>query len=519
MGSAAVAVDPMQASFEDMERQTALMTSCTLLWKELSDHFSSLEQNLLQKSETMKRKLVGLDHETKESLEVLQRRETTIDGHVDVAIARVKERKEAALVAMKKTEGEETADAVVKLRAFCARMDSGGFWRFVTGKKKELDLIRPQVPDALGDCVDPAKFVLQAISEVFPVDKRPEKGDRGNDCGWACVLVLEALVPVLADPILGESRLLVTPQIKNQAREVVAIWKANMVERGGLESVKALDGHIFLQHVVTFGIVEKDDAEMYRRLVVASAWRKQMPKLAISLGLKDIMADIIEELIGKGQQVDAVHFTYEAGLVDKFPPVPLLKAFLKDSKKVATSILEDRNNTGRAVHLAGRKEQSAIRAVIKCIEEYKLENEFSADGLRKRLEQLEKAKTEKKKPVVTPANKRTRVSSGGPMPPAKAGRLNNAYVSSFPTPGHTYVRSPSSHSQYPSEVSPYSYDRAAGPYGSRSPPSMRDPYAYPPDVSPAMRSGSYPAPPPVGYPAYGGYGNGMAPAYQQAYYR
>jgi len=57
---------------------------------------------------------------------------------------------------------------------------------------------------------------------------------------------------------------------------------------------------------------------------------------------------MIEELISKGQQLDAVHFTYEVGLVDKFPPVPLLKSFLKDAKKVAASILEDPNNAGRA---------------------------------------------------------------------------------------------------------------------------------------------------------------------------
>lgn len=57
---------------------------------------------------------------------------------------------------------------------------------------------------------------------------------------------------------------------------------------------------------------------------------------------------MIEELISKGQQLDAVHFTYEVGLVDKFPPVPLLKAFLRDAKKAASSILEDPNNTGRA---------------------------------------------------------------------------------------------------------------------------------------------------------------------------
>lgn len=57
---------------------------------------------------------------------------------------------------------------------------------------------------------------------------------------------------------------------------------------------------------------------------------------------------MIEELISRGQQVDAVHFTYEVGLADKFPPVPLLKAFLKDAKKAAAAILEDPNNFGRA---------------------------------------------------------------------------------------------------------------------------------------------------------------------------
>ena len=82
-------------------------------------------------------------------------------------------------------------------------------------------------------------------------------------------------------------------------------------------------------------------------------------------------------------------------------------------------------------YLAARKEQSALRAVIKCIEEYKLEDEFPPENLKKRLDQLEKVKTvktEKRKPVAVPANKRTRASNsnGGPMPPAKAGRLTNA---------------------------------------------------------------------------------------------
>ncbi|KAL5712619.1 FRIGIDA-like protein 4a [Ranunculus cassubicifolius] len=249
--------------------------------------------------------------------------------------------------------------------------------------------------------------------------------------------------------------------MKERAKRIADVWKESLDKRGGIENVKTPDVHTFLQHLVTFGIVSQADMNLYRKLIVGSAWRKQMPRLAVSVGLGNEMSGMIEELISKGQQVDAVHFTYEMGLANKFPPVPLLKAYLRDSRRIATSILEDRNNPGRALLLAGRKEQSALKAVIKCIEEYKLEADFPSEGLRKRLEQLEKAKVDKKKPTPkptpAPANKRTRAGNNGPMPPAKAGRLTNAYVSSFPTTSPTYVHSPQSQSQYsPQSQSQYS---------------------------------------------------------------
>ncbi|GMY27407.1 FRIGIDA-like protein 4a [Fagus crenata] len=516
-------------SFDEFQRQTSLMTSCTLLWKELSDHFTSLEQNLLKKSEALRNKIQSLDQETKVSLNELEKREVTIVGSVEIALDKVDGNKDAALIALLKASSGEDENGEVddgeglllKLKLFCVKMDALGFWRFITGKKKELESLRAQMPLALAECIDPAKFVLESISEVFPVDKRVDKSERGNDLGWACVLVLESLIPVVVDPVIGKSRLMVTPSVKERAKKIAERWKASLEERGGIENVKTPDVHTFLQHLVTFGIVRKDDVNLYRKLVVGSAWRKQMPKLAVSLGLGDKMPDMIEELISRGQQLDAVHFTYEVGLVDKFPPVPLLKAFLKDARKAAASILDDPNNPGRAVQLAGRKEQSALRAVIKCIEEYKLENQFPPENLKKRLEQLEKAKTEKRKPAAVPANKRsppavpankrTRANNGGPMPPAKAGRLTNAYVSSFPAPP-AFVRSPS-HAQYPAGISPYHSPPTM--YGSRSPPT--NPYAYSPEAAPPL-PGSYPVAP-MNYPAYAGYGNGIAPAYQQAYYR
>nr|GME04255.1 FRIGIDA-like protein 4A [Ipomoea batatas] len=457
-------------SFDEFQRQASLMTSCTLLWKELSDHFTSLEQDLL-KNDSSEAALVELKSQGLEQAEV-----------------------------------DNSAGLLLKLRSFCVQMDSRSFWSFVIVRKKELEVLRSEIPKALGDCVDPAKLVLEAISEVFPKDRR---GDKSNDLGWACVLLLESLIPVMMDPLLGSERMLVTPSVREKANEIAETWKKSLDERGGIENVKTPDVHTFLQHLLTFGIVKKGDFDLYRKLVVGSAWRKQMPKLAVSLGLTDKMPEMIEELISRGQQLDAVHFSCEVGLVDKFPPVPLLKDFLKDAKKSAAAILEDPSNSGRAAHLAAKKELSAVRSVLKCIEEYKLEAEFPPENLKKRLEELEKSKTEKKKTPATttataaPANKRTRVNNGGPMPPAKAGRSSNAYVSSFPS-APAFVRSPP-HTQYPVGVPAYPTSPAMYLHGgNRSPP-----YVYSPEAAP------YPGSP---YSPYGGYTNGMAPAYHQAYY-
>ena len=69
--------------------------------------------------------------------------------------------------------------------------------------------------------LDPPKFVLEAISRAFRVDKRGEKSNNSNenDLGSACVLVLESLIPVMVDPVIGKSRLLVTPSVKANLEE------------------------------------------------------------------------------------------------------------------------------------------------------------------------------------------------------------------------------------------------------------------------------------------------------------
>lgn len=95
-------------------------------------------------------------------------------------------------------------------------------------------------------------------------------------------------------------------------------------------------------------------------------------------------------------------------------------------------------------------ELNSIRAIIKCVEDHKLESEFSIDSLRKRATHLEKAKAERKKNSAgssKPQNKRGFSSSSGrggggssSFRPAKAAKYSNAYSFSRrntnPPPAH-----------------------------------------------------------------------------------
>ncbi|KAB2594646.1 FRIGIDA-like protein 4a [Pyrus ussuriensis x Pyrus communis] len=71
------------------------------------------------------------------------------------------------------------SNGVSMARGRCPFAIKDGFWRFVTAKKKALEALRSQMPLALGDYADPAKFVLEVISEVFLVDNKVEMSDMG----------------------------------------------------------------------------------------------------------------------------------------------------------------------------------------------------------------------------------------------------------------------------------------------------------------------------------------------------
>lgn len=59
--------------------------------------------------------------------------------------------------------------------------------------------------------------------------------------------------------------------------------------------------------------------------------------------------DLVQKLLDKGKQLLAVKFIFEFELTEKFPPVPILKDYVKESKKAAKAVCKEGKNSLRAL--------------------------------------------------------------------------------------------------------------------------------------------------------------------------
>lgn len=118
--------------------------------------------------------------------------------------------------------------------------------------------------------------------------------------------------------------------------------------------------------------------------------------------------------MNNGRQIDAVNLAFAFDLTVQFLPVPLLKAYLKEARK-ASSPVKPGNSSSTAQIEFSERELAALKAVIKCIEEHNIEEQYPIDPLQKRVLLLEKVKADKKgsTEAAKPQTKRARANGAG----------------------------------------------------------------------------------------------------------
>lgn len=408
-----------------------------------------------------------------------------------------------------------------QLISLCEAMEAEKVRSFIAEHRKDLYAISAELPNALKLAGDPVQLVLNALEGYNPPDEDASHGNNRDayilPIKRACVIMLEGLGEVLADLALGADNPIATEDMKMSAKEFAESLKSKINLDGDTTANVSIDSQTFLQILATFGLFSEYDQDELCKYVMPIARRKQTPSLCRSLNLAAKVPGVIESLIKDGKQMEAIAFASEFGLLKRFQPVHLLKAYLREARRAAHSTLRGGNNTIAAQHDANQKELSALKIVLKAISDLKLEEAYRPAPLEKRVAQLEKAKADRKRSA----------SSGRPQQMKRPRTNNNPAGGSGTAHDKPYFR-PDNRAQYGEAVLPYGaatqsvYDRhSMGGYNttygggaSRSPVALQNSYMYPSDGVASLGYGAsaYTPTPSAGYTSYG-YGTGLPSSY------
>ncbi|KAL6139308.1 hypothetical protein ACLB2K_064585 [Fragaria x ananassa] len=299
--------------------------------------------------------------------------------------------------------------------------DGEGLLAFMNEHLKEKEASRDLIANAIRVSAAAGKIVLEAMWWFYPSESDRNRGEMKMSCELSvvrrsCVVLLEEMTRVR--PLIGDA-------VKAEAAKVAVEWKG----KARNEVVNSLELWAFLQLVSGFGLVGEFDRDEIFNLVGSVAVRKQAPELLRSLGFADRASEFIQKLVSQKMRLEAIKFIHAFEQLDKFPPMPLLKAHLKFAKKDAKISCKRGQDPRKAEEAVIEKEVVSLRAIIRCIESYKLEVEpqYTPETLRKRISQLKKQKNEKHVPQVTrvPEAQGQRLSGNKRTPPEVMAQPNN----------------------------------------------------------------------------------------------
>ncbi|XP_052178839.1 truncated FRIGIDA-like protein 1 [Diospyros lotus] len=376
----------LQKAFEDLQAHSSSLSSFNLSWSDLDSYFTSIHYSLQQKFDLLQSQ--GPQPEPKPVAE--------------------------------DSSGLAAGVARPELRSLCEAMDGLGLRKYLLEQpSKDRAALRDELPSAMQCAPDAAAMVLEAIGGFYAADSKGDKGTELIALRRTCVMLLEALMG---------SRVLVGDEAKERARILAAEWKGKVK----VEEDKPVEALAFLNLLAAYGLVDEFSVEELVDFAVVSARFPQAIELCRVLRFGDRISDLIPKLLSKGKHLPAIKFIFYFELADKFPAVPILKEYVELSKQQAQEIRKGGKNSRKSQNEAISKEITALRSVIKIIEDQKLESEYPKGILMERIATLEKEKADKKNSIVVPLPKTRQQSKAQKLSGGKRPRTSPAVPSAAP---------------------------------------------------------------------------------------
>ncbi|XP_045789411.1 FRIGIDA-like protein 3 [Trifolium pratense] len=483
MDSTSSKIQQLQKAFAELESYRAV--TLNMKWKDLEEHFQGLEKSLKRRFRELEDQEKLFEIKTRQSREMLEKQEAAVFAKEQASLQRIQKKRDASvfsIVNARKKQRKVSSKGFVfneslgtpvveekpldaastgaecnienvqlspenvdlmsypELVKLCKELDAAGLHKFISDNRKNLAAVREEIPLALRAAPNAASLVLDSLEGFYctEVSSQDIKKD-ANLLGLrrTSIMLLECLSDFLTN--LGSVSNVISEDIKDRAKAVAEEWKPRLDALDiDASNGNSLEAHAFLQLLASFGIASDFNEELSRLIPMVSR-RRQTADLCRCLGLSEKMPGVIEVLVNNGRQIDAVNLAFAFNLTEQFSPIPLLKSYLNDAKK-AFSPVKSVNSSPTAQTEVNERELFALKAILKCIEEHKLDEQYPMDPLQKRVIQLEKAKTDKKR--------ETEATKPQPKRPCANGVGYGPRVTNNPSDRTPYVRVVDRYPQY-----------------------------------------------------------------------
>ncbi|XP_071723372.1 FRIGIDA-like protein 3 [Rutidosis leptorrhynchoides] len=439
-------IQQLQKAFAELESQRAV--TLHMKWKQIEDHFHGLESSLKRRFIELEDREKEFETKTTQSRKMLETRQAAVMAKEEASLSKLQEKRDAAVAAIASVLGKrksgmtnavpkveekptepmnsecqindmkKLSDSDIKaltnpeLAKLCEQNDAQGLHKFISDNRKNLASIKDEIPIALKAAVNPGGLVLDSLSGFYSlVDGKKDANLLGQR--RTCIMLMECLSVLLTKLDEKSVSKVISDDVKERAKVIAEEWKPKLDDLDvDASNGNSLEAHAFLQLVATFCIDSDFVHEDLSKLIPMVSRRRQTADLCRFLGLSEKMPGVIDVLMNSGRHIDAVNLAFAFELTQQFSPVLLLKSYLTEARRVPSPV-KSGNMSPTAQNDVSERELSALKAVIKCIEEHKLEDQYPLAPLQKRILQLEKAKADKKRATEVPKPQPKRPRANG----------------------------------------------------------------------------------------------------------
>jgi hypothetical protein len=177
-------------------------------------------------------------------------------------------------------------------------MDSEGLHKFISDNRKNLAVLKEEIPLALKAAANPAQFVLNSLEDFYPKEVSNVDGKKDSTLlgvRRTCIMLMECLSILLMYADLVSVSDVISEDVKDQAKAIAEEWKPRLDSLDvDANNGNSLEAHAFLQLLATFGIASDFDEEELSRLIPMVSRRRQAAELCRFLGLSEKMPGLLK---------------------------------------------------------------------------------------------------------------------------------------------------------------------------------------------------------------------------------